>query len=285
MPDRAYYAEYELRIIMLELRSLIVEYRELFDEQELRGWITKNGRHILIGEDSSLGSTKSNRSISKNTIDNSRESDIIELKESIPATEQEIASFVSSIKEIGFEEITGFENYTESNEHLLEISADFSRLKADYPDYFKGLSLNFGTVKEMTDDDYAGYDLRTGTIHLNPAFYNNFERMREAYSSDVRKNYHPAGTDYRAIIFHEFGHRAEHIDGVKPKKQVRQIFEKTFNKCYTRKQADDWIKSGLSLYAAEYDFDDFIAECFAEYYNSKHPRKICKDMMQLYSER
>lgn len=72
MPDRAYYAEYELRIIMLELRSLIVEYCELFDEQELRGWITKNGRHILIGDEGSGSSSGAGKSIDK-----AKKSDII----------------------------------------------------------------------------------------------------------------------------------------------------------------------------------------------------------------
>lgn len=50
------YAQYRLRVITIEQEWL--ELRYLSAEQEQRGWITKNGRHILIGEDS--GSGKSN---------------------------------------------------------------------------------------------------------------------------------------------------------------------------------------------------------------------------------
>ena len=177
--------------------------------------------------------------------------------------------------EMGFADVTGFENYTESNEHLLEIIEDFGKLKADFPDYFKGLKLDFGTVKEMTDNDYAGYVPGTGTIHLNPVFYNNFEKMQKEYSSDVSRNYHPAGTDYRATIFHEFGHRVEHIANINPKKLVKSQFEKANGRYYTKKQADEWISNGLSIYATEFDYIDFIAESYAEYYNRLEPRGLC----------
>ena len=55
------YAEHALRIFDIETHRL-----------ELRGWITKNGRHILIGGDSSSGGKKSGKKV-----DNSGESGII----------------------------------------------------------------------------------------------------------------------------------------------------------------------------------------------------------------
>lgn len=209
------------------------------------------------------------------SIDIPGENGIIESERHTPATQKDIQEFEKALKELGFENVTGFENYTESKEHLLEIAEDFSRLKVDFPDYFKGLTLDFGTVKEMTDNDYAGYVPNTGTIHLNPFFYNNFEKMQKVYSSDVSKKYHPVGTDYRATIFHEFGHRVEHIASINPKKLVKSQFEKANGRYYTKKQADEWISNGLSMYATEFDYRDFIAESFAEYYNSLEPRGLC----------
>ena len=48
------YAEHALRVINIETHRL-----------ELRGWITKNGRHILIGGDSSSGGRKSGKKVDK----------------------------------------------------------------------------------------------------------------------------------------------------------------------------------------------------------------------------
>ena len=59
------YAEYALRAIDIETHWL-----------ELRGWITKNGRHILIGGDSSSGGRKSGKNVDK-----SQKPDIIKLKD------------------------------------------------------------------------------------------------------------------------------------------------------------------------------------------------------------
>ncbi len=212
------------------------------------------------------------------SIDIPVENDIIESRN--PATQQEIADFKASLLEMGFTDITGFENYTESNVHLLEIVEDFSRLKADYPEYFKGLKLDFGITDGMTKEVYAAYVHQTGTIHLNPVYYNNFKLFQEAYAEDIKNHYHPRGTTYRENIFHEFGHRFEAVENLQPKQQVKRQFEDSFGRYYTRKQADKWIEDGLCLYAAEGDFGEYIAECFAEYYGSSSPRKICVDFIK-----
>ena len=67
------YASHRVRLIALEQEWLEIRYWHLFDEQERRGWITKNGRHILIGSDSSSGGRKSGKKVDKR-----RESGIIE---------------------------------------------------------------------------------------------------------------------------------------------------------------------------------------------------------------
>ncbi len=76
------YASHRVRLIALEQEWLEIRYWHLFDEQERRGWITKNGRHILIGEDSGGGS-KSGKKVDKSgkMVDNSGVSGIINLKD------------------------------------------------------------------------------------------------------------------------------------------------------------------------------------------------------------
>ena len=139
-----------------------------------------------------------------------------------------------------------------------------------------------GIIEGMNENTYAGYVHKTGTIHLNPIYYNNFKLFQEEYANDIKNRYHPKGTTYRANIFHEFGHHYESVKGLNPKQQVKIQFENSFNRYYTRKQADEWIKSELSLYAAEGDFGEYIAECFAEYYGSNSPRMICSDFINSF---
>ena len=76
------YASHRVRLIALEQEWLEIRYWHLFDEQERRGWITKNGRHILIGEDSGSSGSKSGKSVDK-----SGESGIIKEKSDKPITE------------------------------------------------------------------------------------------------------------------------------------------------------------------------------------------------------
>ena len=215
---------------------------------------------------------------SSKSVDNSAESGIMKARKSIPATREEIKVFEDALKNMGFADITGFDAYTEGNQYLLEMVEDFEKLQKDFPDEIKGLKLNFGKVSKMTDDDYACYDVPTGTIHLNPFYYNKMDRLSTYYSSDVSKGYHPKGTNYRANFFHEFGHHVETIANISPKKQIKNLFERKFNRYYTRKQADTWIKNGLSTYAAEGHYGDLIAEAFAEHYGSDNPRDMCEDI-------
>ena len=42
---------------------------------------------------------------------------------------------------------------------------------------------------------------------------------------------------------------------------------------------DDWIAQNLSVYATDGDYDEFIAECFAEFFESENPRNISVDTM------
>ena len=75
------YASHRVRLIALEQEWLEIRYWYLFDEQERRGWITKNGRHILIGEDSGSGGKSGEK------VDKSGESGIIKEKSDKPITE------------------------------------------------------------------------------------------------------------------------------------------------------------------------------------------------------
>ena len=206
-------------------------------------------------------------------------SGIIEARRVIPATQEEIKAFEESLKELGLADVSGFETYIESNKYLLEIVEDFRKLKSDFPDYFQGLKLNLGVIEEMTESDYACYDRRTGTIHLNPSYYNDFNTFISSFADDVRGKYHPVGTNYRSVIFHEFGHMVEFVSGINRKALLKKLFVRFNNRYFTAKLCLAWVSLNLSYYAPYNDYIEFISEAFAEYYNSPNPRDLCKAVL------
>lgn len=273
----------------------------IYDGQVLRGQAGNNGKsskkwvevsnNTGAAETTRLSQEQANRlnnekvKFNKPSIDKTQRDDIIELKNKVPATEQEKAQFINNLKDLGFESVTGFEKYTDSNKYLNEMLEDFKKLKDDFPEYFDGLKLDLGVIDTITDDVYACYVIETGTIHLNPLYYNDFHKFKSMYASDVNGNFHPSGTNYRANIYHEFGHRVEHIANIKPKSTAKEAFEMNNSFYYTRKMCDSWTNKNLSRYAYMFDYDDFISESFAEYYNSQQPRALCKQIVELCLKR
>lgn len=104
----------------------------------------------------------------------------------------------------------------------------------------------------------------------------NSDDLKTIYLKDVKDNYHPKGTNYRATIYHEFGHLLEDYLDITPKKLVKQLFNDTHSNFYTRKMADEWIKNNLCIYAIEGNNGELISEAMAEYFNSENPRDLCK---------
>lgn len=117
------YASHRVRLIALEQEWLEIRYWHLFDEQERRGWITKNGRHILIGEDSGSGGK------SGKMVDNSGESGIIK----------------SSIED-------KFKDYVPDREHRKEIIA--RGIAAEKPVFDNGSLAKYYQYVEKEDDYY-----------------------------------------------------------------------------------------------------------------------------------
>lgn len=213
-------------------------------------------------------------------IDNSENSDIIKSNGNI-ISEADVLSFVNNMQQLGFENVTGFENYKGNIFVLNELYEDFSKLKSIFPNYFKNISINFG-CQEIGINDYAGYNILTGTFHFNPHIYNSIQDLNKFYQRDVLSKYHPQGTTYRATVFHEFGHHIEKIANINPKKLVKKLFaeDKNNRNYFNRKLGDEWVCKNLSIYASEYDYTDFIAEAFAEYFESPNPRQLCKDVIK-----
>ena len=193
-------------------------------------------------------------------------------------TLEEISIFENNMKKLGFENVTGFENFQGNPSVLNELYNDFSKLKSAFPNHFNGISINFGN-QEIGENAYAGYNTVTGVFHFNPSIYNSLSNLEQFYKSDVLANYHPKGTTYRATVFHEFGHYIEKIANINNKKLVKLLYNKFNNGYFNRKLGDEWIGKNLSYYAAEGDYGELVSEAFAEYFESSEPRFLCIEIV------
>ena len=204
----------------------------------------------------------------------------IKTKEHIPATSEEIEQFIMDMRSLGFTSVSGFEEFSERNALLLEISEDVRKMQNAYPGVFDNIHFRFGLTDSLGTDAYAEFDPHTRTLTLNSYFYNNLEHLVSSYEHDVNKKYHPKGTTYRAIIPHEVGHIVEESLGINNKELAKRFFTSPLSDHFTRKLGDAWLESNLSNYASKFHYDELIAEAFAEYYCSVKPRALCVQIVE-----
>jgi hypothetical protein len=126
--------------------------------------------------------------------------------------------------------------------------------------------------------EYANND----RIELNGTLYKDITKLRKIYEKGVEKGEHPINTDYHSILSHEIGHaitwkisRDTGKDHIEFTESLREEILKESG--FTLED----VAKNLSHYAAEDDYseeksvaDEFIAEAFAEYMDSKTPRPI-----------
>lgn len=128
----------------------------------------------------------------------------------------------------------------------------------------------------------------TRTIHYNRSMFNDWPKLQADYAEQVKKGKFPIGTDARACFYHEFGHVVGYTRNINYKKATTHAMVaigKGFGNPphMTSKAAKNLLPSLLSTYASQHvnrEFEEVIAECFSEWYNSKEPRAFCKEFLR-----
>ena len=160
--------------------------------------------------------------------------------------------------------LQNFRHFDGDIETAKGIVDDTSEMLALYPGVNDGrreVVVELGN-EFMDSRDFAKTDGRIITI--NPKAFRNTERLAEEYKKLVDDGWFVKGTDWRAIIKHEFGHVVANcykIDGMAIAKMALQTESKV--------KVLDYCMSNLSEYsAASKNGAEIIAECFASVYNS-----------------
>lgn len=147
--------------------------------------------------------------------------------------------------------------------------------------------LNATSTAQLNKNVYAQcmVGLGNGGITVNRLHFNDSEKLAKSYEKDLKSGFHPKGTDWTAIVTHEFGHAIDDyltntlcVAGMKnswsPKYVSAALRPKVMKACGL-KVADSY--SEVSGYASK-DHFEWFAECFAEYMKSETPRKVATEL-------
>ena len=125
-----------------------------------------------------------------------------------------------------------------------------------------------------------------GGIGLNTQKYKSYKILEKEYKEDIKAGFHPKGTDWTAILTHEFGHAIDDylsfglkLAGEKSGKVKRMstvMRTKVLKKAGLKTGDIRSIEQQVSGYATK-NAAEFFAECFAEYMKSENPRQVATE--------
>lgn len=146
--------------------------------------------------------------------------------------------------------------------------------------------LNSITSKPLDPGTYAQchVGLGAGGVDINTNLFTSLDKVTRSYERDLQANFHPANTDWKSIITHEFGHAVDdyltnnlHLFDTqqtwKHKYASAAMRPKVMRACGL-KVSD--VATAVSGYASKNHFEWF-AECFAEYLDSENPRQVAAE--------
>ena len=172
-----------------------------------------------------------------------------------------------------------------------EIAVAYQQVFDRYPQLIGA----FSGVKsfDLGNGVYADCNLQTGQIRVSDTMYRNAQALARQYASDIRSNWHPAGTDWQAIITHEIGHAIDGFISQKLDVGGRSFYRDWYQNSamLQKKVADklniaptrDRISKEVSRYGAS-NTAEWFAEAFAEGMRSSTPRRMAVELMKELDE-
>ena len=161
-------------------------------------------------------------------------------------------------------------NFTEMDADVAQSTVEtIQKMTERYPllkNAVKGVDVEILDYK-CPDGVMAAYDRNDKTITLYNSYYGDKTKFESAMKETIEKKFHPAGTDYNAIVAHELGHAIDHYLSEKKGHAVSSDLLKTVSMQYQRagKRLDgETMTNELSGYATS-NAREFFAEAMAEY--------------------
>lgn len=121
-------------------------------------------------------------------------------------------------------------------------------------------------------------------ITLNTQRFKNWDKTAESYSHDVEISFHPANTDIRCILYHEFAHTIDlgwivQLNSGIGLRGIKTIADNIKTEVLNKFKGHDSISNELSQYATK-NANEFFAEGLGEAFNSESPRRFAKECLR-----
>lgn len=106
------------------------------------------------------------------------------------------------------------------------------------------------------------YEILPGRVFFNSLAFGNRAALKEEYKKLVKRRWFVKGTDFRSLVYHEFGHIVADIYGIDSMAIAKRILGTA-----TDVDTLEEVKKQLSRYAADAeDGSEIISECFSAVY-------------------
>lgn len=149
-----------------------------------------------------------------------------------------------------------------------------------------------------TDGNPTSMKLHIGSMYDSSS--GGLSKVKESYEKDVQAGFHPVGTDYSSVIWHEYGHALANLRSGRTaaskytdsndsywrmstyvNDRRKHLTEKEWVRTAAKsmKTTQKAFKEKISRYAAKNEAETF-AEAFAEFTTSANPRPECIALMK-----
>lgn len=169
------------------------------------------------------------------------------------------------------------------------IAEAYEEVFDKYP-FLQG-KINGVQTAKLGSNTYAQcYTRYGGGVEVNTTKFNDAVALAKSYASDLKSGYHPAETNWKAIVTHELGHSLDGylsnlgLAGMKNRwetKDVSALLRPKVMRTCGLKVADAYQE--VSIYATKNN-REWFAECFAEAMKSSSPRKVATEFMKELTE-
>ena len=164
----------------------------------------------------------------------------------------------------------GVKNFDGKAETVKDAIETLASLQTKFPNVVSGGKRLTLTMNDSLDAEDFAVTTKIRNVNLNANAYRDLEKLKTEYQKAVDEGWFVKGTDYRAIIHHEFGHivaKTYNIDSLKIACEITGM---------SPKRTIQFVQENISEYAGSFpDGKEIISEVFADM-TTNNPNEFSK---------